>query len=155
MGTSIHFPASEEPDRKRKVLRLRLESEGPECAESLRQHSSSELRTALDRNYAQLAESAQAARRSINAQAISILSEFLHIVPGQESVLRGSIGTYRAGKGDFFHDLFPYLEAFSPDFVRELTDRYASNAKVLLDPFGGCGTAPLTFAYDRPGERVS
>jgi DNA modification methylase len=66
-----------------------------------------------------------------------------------------TIGTYRGGKGDFFHDLFPYLEAFSPAFVRDLTDRYAPDAKVLLDPFGGCGTAPLTFAYDRPGKRVS
>jgi hypothetical protein len=156
MGTSIHFPAAEEPDGRRKVLRLRVDAETPELAESLVQRSSSELRSALGCNYAELATSAQTARRSINAQAISILSERLPIDPGQLSILRSpTIGTYRGGKGDFFHDLFPYLEAFSPAFVRDLTDRYAPDAKVLLDPFGGCGTAPLTFAYDRPGKRVS
>lgn len=156
MGTSIHFPAAEEPDGSRKVLRLRLEGEAPDLAELLLQRSSSELRSALGCNYAELATSAQTARRSINAQAISILSERLLTDPGQLSVLRSpTIGTYRGGKGDFFHDLFPYLEAFSPAFVRDLTDRYAPNARVLLDPFGGCGTAPLTFAYDRPGKRVS
>ena len=156
MGTSIHFPAAEEPDGQRKVLRLRLEGEDPDLAESLIQHSSSELRSALGCNYAELATSAQIARRSINAQAISVLSERLLTHPGQLSVLSNpTIGTYRGGKGDFFHDLFPYLEAFSPAFVRDLTDRYAPDAKVLLDPFGGCGTAPLTFAYDRPDKRVA
>jgi DNA modification methylase len=156
MGTSIHFPAAEEPDGERKVLRLRLNGEAPDLADSLLQRSSSELRSALGCNYAELATTAQAERRSISAQAISILSERLLTSSEQLSVLRSpTIGTYRGGKGDFFHDLFPYLEAFSPGFVRDLTDRYAPNAKVLLDPFGGCGTAPLTFAYDRPGKRIA
>lgn len=156
MGTSIYFPAAEEPDGRRKVLRLRLDAEAPELADTLVQRSSSELRSALGCSYAELTTSAQAARRSINAQAISILSDRLLTDPGQLSVLRSPIiGTYRGGKGDFFHGLFPYLEAFSPEFVRDLTGRYAPNARVLLDPFGGCGTAPLTFAYDRPGRRVA
>lgn len=156
MGTSIHFPGAEEPDGERKVLRLRLDGEAPALAESVIQCSSSELRTALGCSYAELTASARSERRSINAQAISILSERLLTDPGQLSVLHNpTIATYRGGKGDFFHDLFPYLEAFSPAFVRSLTDRYAPHAKVLLDPFGGCGTAPLTFAYDRPGKRIA
>lgn len=56
------------------------------------------------------------------------------------------LATYRGGNSDLLHQWFPLLEGFSPRFVTTVMDTYAPGATVVLDPFGGAGTAPLTVA---------
>ena len=62
------------------------------------------------------------------------------------------VETYRGGKGDLFHDWFPYLEGYSPAFVEAILDQYAPVAKRVLDPFNGVGTTGL--ACGRRGIEV-
>ncbi len=52
--------------------------------------------------------------------------------------------TFSGGRHDPMHDWFPYLEGYSPDFVWEILQNYAPNAEIILDPFGGSGTTPIT-----------
>lgn len=147
METSIHFPAANEPDGKRKVHRLRLGDASVPVKKELSTLSSCEIRELVAvKSYDQLRTQAKKYRRSINAHLIHILSKKINIKQTSgEAFSSGRLGTYSGGRGDFFHDLFPYLEAFSPQFVTDLTEKYSPKAEVILDPFGGCGTTPFTF----------
>lgn len=52
--------------------------------------------------------------------------------------------TFAGGKGTLLHDWYPYLEGYSPDFVSTIIEKYAPNAKQILDPFCGSGTTAIT-----------
>lgn len=148
MASSIHFPASNEPDKKRKVLRLRVDEEfSPELSNRIRNLSSAEILDLINvESYESLKLLSKESRRSINAQVVSMLSDKLSLLPPAQTELLGDrFATYRGGKGDFFHDLFPYIEAFSPQFVESLIGRYCPDAESILDPFGGTGTSGITF----------
>ena len=56
------------------------------------------------------------------------------------------IATYQRGKHHPLHHWYPYLEAFSPQFVETILERFIPKATVVLDPFGGSGTTPLVVA---------
>lgn len=52
--------------------------------------------------------------------------------------------TFRGGESDFFHQWYPYLEGYSPEFVKAIVATFAPEAQRILDPFSGTGTTPLT-----------
>jgi DNA modification methylase len=61
--------------------------------------------------------------------------------------LAGKLGkeaTHSGGKGEILHDWFPYLEGFSPTFVNNLLAKFLPDAKLILEPFAGVGTTPLS-----------
>lgn len=68
----------------------------------------------------------------------------------QQSKLFGGIdpisATFRGGHHEPLHSWFPYLEGYSPDFVRQALLRFTPNAKSVLDPFGGTGTTVIASA---------
>lgn len=52
--------------------------------------------------------------------------------------------THSGGRGDAFHDWYPYLEGYSSEFVQKVVSHYLPNASLILEPFAGVGTTPLT-----------
>lgn len=54
--------------------------------------------------------------------------------------------THSGGRGETFHDWFPYLEGFSSQFVKDILDSRFSSSGSILEPFGGVGTTPLSLA---------
>ena len=54
--------------------------------------------------------------------------------------------TYRGGTAEPLHEWYPYLEAFSPQFVERVIEEFAPEATSILDPFAGLGTTPITAA---------
>lgn len=56
---------------------------------------------------------------------------------------KGKEATHTGGKGEVFHDWYPYLEGFSSNFVDGVRKKYLPNAKTILEPFGGVGTTPI------------
>lgn len=54
--------------------------------------------------------------------------------------------THSGGRGEPLHDWFPYLEGFSSTFVQNLVDEYFQSPKMILEPFSGVGTTPVTLA---------
>jgi DNA modification methylase len=54
--------------------------------------------------------------------------------------------TFQGGRGSPLHDWYPYLEGYSPEFVNSIIDRFAPDARSILDPFCGSGTTALTAA---------
>ncbi len=61
----------------------------------------------------------------------------------EEKSYFGISATHTGGKGEVFHDWYPYLEGFSSSFVSSVFDKYLSNGKKILDPFSGIGTTPV------------
>ena len=54
--------------------------------------------------------------------------------------------THSGGRGEPLHDWFPYLEGFSSAFVQNLVNGYFDDPKIILEPFSGVGTTPVTLA---------
>ncbi|MDC7707264.1 DNA methyltransferase [Vogesella indigofera] len=54
--------------------------------------------------------------------------------------------THQGGKGEPFHDWYPYLEGFSSEFVKFVLAKYMPNAKKVIEPFAGTGTTPVALA---------
>lgn len=55
-------------------------------------------------------------------------------------------GTFALNKSEPIHRWYPYIEGFSSSLVRDELDKIQEGVSSLYDPFGGCGTAPLTAA---------
>ena len=101
-------------------------------------------------DYAGLRQYATERHLSLNKACILLLEEALRQDEHNDSSNRQFgdplLATYRGGDGYLFHHWYPLLEGFSPRFVEAVLDKFASGSKVVLDPFGGAGTAPLTVA---------
>jgi DNA modification methylase len=54
--------------------------------------------------------------------------------------------TFQGGRGEPFHDWYPYLEGFSPEFVKHLVSDYMPKATLILEPFAGTGTTPVVLS---------
>lgn len=54
--------------------------------------------------------------------------------------------TFRGGSKEPFHTWYPYLEGYSPDFVKTVLDEYMGGAESTFDPFGGTVTTGFTAA---------
>lgn len=54
--------------------------------------------------------------------------------------------TFKGGEKEPLHLWYPFLEGYSPSFVREVLQQHAPEARRVLDPFAGTGTTPLTAA---------
>ena len=76
--------------------------------------------------------------------------------PGQEDLFAGAPApeltispiqaTCRGGATEPPHGWYPYLESYSPAFVKELLTEFVPKARHVLDPFAGTGTTPLAVA---------
>lgn len=56
--------------------------------------------------------------------------------------------TFRDSSAAPLHSWFPYLEGYSPRFVRRVRSAYLPDARRVLEPFGGSGTTPIVLAQD-------
>src|SRR5687768_9172445 len=54
--------------------------------------------------------------------------------------------TFVGGAKDPFCRWYPYLEGYSPEFVRAILASYSPSARVVLDPFGGTATTAFASA---------
>jgi len=115
--------------------------------------SSEETRQVLGvDSFSELAAYAQDNALSLNRACISLLHKKFTAAKGKNDISTSSlesdplIATFRSGNGDPLHSWFPFLEGFSPKFVRTVLQTYAPKAKIILDPFAGTGSTPLTAA---------
>lgn len=55
--------------------------------------------------------------------------------------------THSGGRGEYLHDWYAYLEGYSSEFVKSIYTSYMPNSKLILEPFAGVGTTPLSLAF--------
>lgn len=56
--------------------------------------------------------------------------------------------TFRDNHEAPLHSWFPYLEGYSPRFVRRVRDAYLRDATSIFEPFAGSGTTPVVLGQD-------
>ena len=150
MFKSLYF-ATAPTESAPKRIKVAFGPRDRDLYETVRYRSSEEIRQLLRvSDYSALQEYADQRYLSLNKACIVLMREGL---AGGESQAAPKfhfgdplIGTYRGGSGDLFHNWYPLLEGFSPRFVETVIDRFAPESTIVLDPFGGAGTAPLTVA---------
>jgi tRNA G10 N-methylase Trm11 len=97
--------------------------------------------------FADLEDAAQRAARPIVAFARDLLRKNAPKVTNDSSTKHAALqATFRGGKGSPLHEWYPYLEGYSPDFVRSIISEFAPDARTILDPFCGSGTTALVSA---------
>ena len=119
--------------------------------------SCEDMRLHLGSSYQQLKENASIAGISLNSWCINRLREAwssanddkqleLPAIENSRFTIDPIQTTFRGGIKEPLQGWYPYLEGYSPDFVKAILERYAPDARHVLDPFGGTGTTPLTSA---------
>jgi len=93
-------------------------------------------------SYADVVAAADKAELPTSLFVRTRLSESICVKPAAS----GLQATFSGGKGSPLHEWFPYLEGYSPDFVKSILRTYAPDAGVILDPFCGSGTTALVGA---------
>lgn len=56
--------------------------------------------------------------------------------------------TFRDSSRAPLHSWFPYLEGYSPRFVRSVMQEYLPKARRVIDPFAGSGTTPIVLSQE-------
>lgn len=142
MGTSIQLKSI---NSTRKVVKIQLSKKNKHYFNAVANLSGQQIKNAVgEESYDNLQVLCKQHGISINSYIESKVIDFIEA--NRSSLMLGIEGTYRGGKNDFFQSLFPYLEAFSPNFVLSIINKYAPKSNIMLDPFGGLGTSPFIFS---------
>ena len=155
---SVYFADHPGGNAKRRNLKLAF---GPGDADLFREISplaSEDIRRLLGcSTFSHLKARAEAEGTSLNAYSLGRLrktaarpdSTQLDLFPWKrpdDLPFNPIQATYRGGIAEPLHDWYPYLEGYSPDFVKNVLGAFAPAAARVLDPFAGTGTTPLTAA---------
>ncbi|MCD8297874.1 MAG: hypothetical protein LUC88_09915 [Prevotella sp.] len=109
--------------------------------------SSQEIRNIIGfSDYTELCVAAEKDRRNIS-QFIKFLLE--KAIQENRSIIASSDVTFKSSKLIPFNRWYPYIEGYSPEFVKTLIKKYISKKCKIYDPFAGTGTT--IFASDALG----
>ena len=141
---SIYFYDYPSEDSKEKSVTLAFrESEAPYYAK-VRDLSSEELRELIGiKSYKQLTLFAENEERSINQAVKVLIKKNLNDI----STINPKDVTFVGSKTIPFQRWYPFIEGYSPEFVKSLINSYCSYASCIYDPFVGTGTT--IFAADQ------
>lgn len=154
---TVYFPDHPADSTRRRNVKIAFGVRDRGLYDTVKPMSSQEIRGMLGiDSYKQLQQIADESEASLNALCIRRLKQAQDAAPSRDELLPG-LGiaddridpiqtTFRGGATAPFQRWYPYLEGYSPDFVHEIVNRYASRAKHIHDPFAGSGTTPLTVA---------
>lgn len=146
---SVYFSDHPAEASARRNLKLAFSAHDDPIAEAVSGLTSVEIRSILGSDsYVALTTNAEREHLALNSYCIRTLREWFS---GEES-RQGTLprlgdasrdGTFRAGRVAPLHRWYPFIEAYSPQFVHEIFDRFAPDARRVFDPFAGIGTTPL------------
>ena len=145
---SVYLPTYPAQRASQRHLRVAFGPRDHELYGTVKPMSSEEIRQLLGvANYSELQKYADDRYLSLNKSCLILIREGLSRNGKNGGLFTDPlIATYRGNDRQLFHHWYPLLEGFQPRFVKTVLDRFSPGAKVVLDPFGGAGTAPLTIA---------
>lgn len=156
---SIYFTDHPAESPQQRNLTLAIGDKDRDLYQHIRGLSSQELRELLGYStYSSLQTAAEDDGLAVNTYCVRILrqkvgslSDTSHAYAtdvSQHSLVANLFdpiqATFKGGEAEPLHAWYPYLEAYSPDFVRQIVGEFAPTAQTILDPFSGSGTTPLT-----------
>lgn len=150
---SVYFPDLPADTARQKSLTIAFGKRTGSLYEIIKNFSSAEIRQLLGtESYQEIVEAAQADDLPVNTyclrrlkQSVKTLKErrvqfSLQGIDTGEQLFDPVTVTFRGGAKAPFVRWYPYLEGYSPKFVKVILDKYAPNAQTVLDPFAGTGT---------------
>ena len=151
---TIYFSDHPAADASRRNLKLAFGEKDAPTYEVVAGLSSCELRRVLGVDSLQdLRRAADQDGLPLNTYCLQVLRRWRRVSEASTAQLSlpmlddlGIHSTYRAGREAPLQRWYPWLEGYSPDFVRQILAQFAPKATTVLDPFGGCGTTPITAA---------
>jgi len=156
---AVYFPDICVDDSKQKSLTLAFGNTWAYVYDSIKDLSSEEIRQLLGSDsYESIKTAAQAEDLPLNRYCLRQLKTALKVLKERSTQLTfaGRVrpenlfdpvsATFRGGAREPFIRWYPYLQGYSPQFVEAILQKYAPDAKCLLDPFGGTGTTVFTAA---------
>lgn len=158
---SIYFTDHPAESPQQRNLTLALGAKDRDLYQHIHGLSSQELRELLGYStYSSLQAAAEDDGLAVNTYCVRILrqkvgslsdmnasySATVPQLPPVKSIFDPVQATFKGGEAEPLHGWYPYLEAYSPDFVRQVVREFAPTATAILDPFSGSGTTPLTVA---------
>ncbi|MES2995061.1 MAG: DNA methyltransferase [Patescibacteria group bacterium] len=143
---AIYFPDIRERDTKSKSFTLAFPENEKKVYETIRHFSSHEMRKVLGvKTFSDLETYATKADLPVNKFCINKLKYQLArgVSAGQFPIDPAHV-TFQGAKDMPLQNWYPYLEGYSPDFVKHIIDTHVhKSAKVIYDPFSGTGTTPI------------
>lgn len=158
---NIYFSDFPADSPKKRNVTLAFGSKHLDLYKAIKPVSSYEFREILGHSsYISLQKAAERASLTINAYCLRQLRKRLiasasvddqYDLPlasdqGARPLIEPIQATFKGGHKEPLHNWYPYLEGYSPRFVEQLLEEFAPEAGVVLDPFAGTGTTPLTVA---------
>ncbi len=143
---SIYFPDIKDSKTSSKSLTLAFSDQEQDIFEKIKNISSHQIRKLIgSKTYSELEEKASHEGLPINRYCIwKLKKEITDKKQNQLFDINSIHTTFRGGKMLPLQSWYPYLEGYSPDFVKHIIDNYVDkNAKVIYDPFSGTGTTPI------------
>ncbi len=147
---AVYFPDNRDERAKSKSLTLAFSENEKDIYDSIKYLSSHEIRKALGVGTLDLLE--QCATREglpLNRYCIWKLKKELNDERKETNKINFDPAhtTFQGGKELPLQNWYPYLEGYSPDFVRHILKDYTGpRTKVIYDPFSGTGTTPMVSA---------
>lgn len=106
--------------------------------ETIKHFSNEEIRELIGMNsYQQLSQVAEVEERSVNQVIKRLIKK--NLKEHSENYSSKDV-TFVNSKAVPLQRWYPYIEGYSPEFVKQLIAQYAPQAKCLYDPFAGTGT---------------
>lgn len=143
---SIYFPDIRENETSSKSLTLAFSDQEKDVFNVIKNLSSHQVRNIIGTpTFYDLESRALKEGLSVNRYCIWKLKKEI-TQPKQSKLfdLDPIHTTFKGGKLLPLQSWYPYLEGYSPDFVKHIIDKYLhEDAKVIYDPFSGTGTTPL------------
>ena len=145
---TIYFPDYPSSGVTRSGLTIPFSADDGTLFESVRPLSSHTIRAMI--GFSRYGEIESAATK-VDAPIASFVRELIRGRSNRNPKAKNSQfyaiqSTFRGGKGSPLHDWYPYLEGYSPEFVSNVIETFAPQARNILDPFCGSGTTALVAA---------
>lgn len=140
---SIYFTDLKNNPKPLQSLTLSFSEDDKVIFKSIEFLSSHEIRKIIGvTSYKELESKAQKEGLNISRYCLWRIKKKLD---GNQIKLNPIHATFKGGKELPLQSWYPYLEGYSPDFVKYIIDNYLDNkGGVIYDPFSGTGTTPLT-----------
>ncbi|MQY78707.1 MAG: hypothetical protein GH151_05850 [Bacteroidetes bacterium] len=147
---SVYFSDYPAEDSKAKAITLAFNEPETPYYTKIKEISNEEIRELIGiDSYKQLALFAEKEERSINQIVKRLIKKNLN----SYGKINAKDVTFAGSKTVPFQRWYPYIEGYSPDFVKSLIDNYTlGGCKNIYDPFAGTGTT--LFAADEIGIKT-
>ena len=144
---TVYFSDYPSPGKTKSGLTIPFPQEDSQLYEVVKHLSSHSVRRLIGFDqYAEVESAAAKADTQVATYVRNLLRASAQIDAKGGSEFYRIQSTFRGGRGSPLHEWYPYLEGYSPEFVTNVIETFAPQARDILDPFCGSGTTALVTA---------